>query len=83
MSQLRITKQSSDVRQGIAVRTVGTFLIRCLVMAGCVIPITAQDRGNTTAQEYGDAVYRVLASGAGWDLDYNHTGAFRRLRRKP
>ena len=46
MSQLRITKQSSDVRQGIAVRTVGTFLIGCLVMAGCVIPITAQDRGN-------------------------------------
>ena len=33
----------------------------------------AQDRGNTSAQEYGDAVYRYLNI-AGYD--YNHTAIF-------
>lgn len=52
------------------------FLFSCVVLCGQVTSVLAQDRGNTTAQEYGDAVYRVLESGAGWDLDYNHTAIF-------
>lgn len=37
----------------------------------------AQDRGNTTNQEYGDAVYRVLEGIAGFlGYDYNHAAVF-------
>ncbi|MCX6927903.1 MAG: hypothetical protein NT154_32545 [Verrucomicrobia bacterium] len=39
-------------------------------MLAWVHPARAQDRGNTTAQEYGDAVYRALDV-----LGYNHNHA--------
>jgi hypothetical protein len=40
-------------------------------------PAIAQDRGNTSAQEYGDAVYRELDGLAGFaGYDYNHTAIF-------
>ena len=47
-------------------------------LAASSIPALAQDRGNTTNQEYGDAVYRVLAEGiAGFfGYNYNHTAVF-------
>ena len=34
----------------------------------------AQDRGNVSAHEYGDAVYRTLQGY--WGYDYNHTAIF-------
>jgi len=37
-------------------------------------PAIAQDRGNISAQEYGDAVYRTLQGY--WGYDYNHTAIF-------
>ena len=45
---------------------------------GLLQPLIAQDRGNTTAQEYGDAVYRSYEpfSFPGLSYDYNHTGIF-------
>ena len=53
------------------------FLFAGLVLAAQVIPLAAQDRGNTTTQEYGDAVYRELEGVAGFlGYDYNHTGVF-------
>lgn len=50
----------------------------CACLAASSIPARAQDRGNTTNQEYGDAVYRVLAEGiAGFfGYNYNHTAVF-------
>lgn len=48
-----------------------------LLLSGQVISLLALDRGNTTAQEYGDAVYRELEGIAGFlGYDYNHTGVF-------
>jgi len=38
--------------------------------------VAAQDRGNTSAQEYGDPVYRELGGLAGFIYDYNHTAIF-------
>ncbi|MGD1046630.1 MAG: T9SS type A sorting domain-containing protein [Bacteroidota bacterium] len=39
--------------------------------------VAAQDRGNTSAQEYGDPVYRVLDGLAGFlGYNYNHTAIF-------
>ncbi len=52
------------------------FLLGCLVLIGQTVPLAAQDRGNTTAQEYGDAVYRQLDPSASFGYDYNHTAVF-------
>jgi hypothetical protein len=39
--------------------------------------VNAQDRGNTSAQEYGDPVYRELGGFAGFlGYNYNHTAIF-------
>jgi phosphodiesterase/alkaline phosphatase D-like protein len=51
-------------------------LLLCLLLAGQVVSLEAQDRGNTTAQEYGDAVYRQLDPSASFGYDYNHTAIF-------
>ena len=47
-----------------------------LVFFGCAISLVAQDRGNTSFQEYGDAVYRQLDPSASFGYDYNHTAIF-------
>ena len=48
-----------------------------LILCGETFSLIAQDRGNTTAQEYGDAVYRELEGIAGFlGYDYNHTAVF-------
>jgi len=53
-------------------RGVFGFILGC-VFAG-VQPVIAQNRGNTSAQEYGDPVYRVLEGTAGFlGYNYNHT----------
>src|SRR6266550_8915768 len=54
-----------------------TFVFGCLLLSGQVMPLVAQDRGNTASQEYGDAVYRELEGLAGFlGYDYNHTAIF-------
>ena len=46
-------------------------------MLACVHLARAQDRGNTSAQEYGDAVYRELDGLAGFlGYNYNHAAVF-------
>src|SRR6266568_2638326 len=51
------------------------FILVCVV--GGLQPAIAQDRGNTSAQEYGDPVYRVLDGIAGFlGYNYNHAGVF-------
>ena len=53
------------------------ILVFCgLLLSGQVSSLFAQDRGNTTAQEYGDAVYRQLDPSASFGYDYNHTAIF-------
>jgi hypothetical protein len=50
----------------------------CLLflLVGGIHPVSAQDQGNTSAQEYGDAVYRTLGGIAGFVANYNHTAIF-------
>lgn len=48
-----------------------------VMLSGQGAQIFAQDRGNTSAQEYGDPVYRELGGTAGFlGYDYNHAGVF-------
>jgi hypothetical protein len=47
------------------------------VLVVMVQALSAQDRGNLTAQEYGDPVYRELGGFAGFlGYNYNHTAIF-------
>src|SRR6266511_1005367 len=58
-------------------RRLFAFLFACVVLSGQVIPLVAQDRGNTASQEYGDSVYKNLEGLAGFlGYDYNHTAIF-------
>jgi len=51
----------------------GVILV-CLMAEGGPSEVLAQDRGNTSAQEYGDAVYRKLEGF--WTVNYNHAAIF-------
>jgi hypothetical protein len=54
-----------------------SLLCVLLLFGGGVQTVNAQDRGNTSAQEYGDPVYRELGGFAGFlGYNYNHTGIF-------
>src|SRR6266498_1732138 len=54
-----------------------TLAFGCLVLSDQLMPLVAQDRGNTVSQEYGDAVYRELEGLAGFlGYNYNHTAIF-------
>lgn len=59
-----------------AILRVGAILGALFAFIGPTL--LAADTGNTTAQEYGDAVYRKLAAIDMFvaDYDYNHTGVF-------
>jgi hypothetical protein len=58
-------------------RALFASLIGFVMLSGQVTSVVALDRGNTTAQEYGDAVYRELEGVAGFlGYDYNHTAIF-------
>src|SRR5947208_10714218 len=63
--------------KGHFIRRLWAFLASCVLLSDQLMPLRAQDRGNTASQEYGDAVYRDLEGLAGFlGYEYNHTAIF-------
>src|SRR5205085_5309250 len=71
----------SEARCSFGLRHLITPLVFLFVLCDCVIPLRAQDRGNTSFREYGDAVYRSLDGAVAFGYDFKQTAIFTGLVR--